>query len=173
MYKGSSDLAENKLLLLYIFSRINMPMSNTHITHIVLENNLINYFNLQQYLSELVESGFLNDKLESKKHMLSLTAKGSDSLDFFMTRIPEKKKEVIDNYLLEHIDLIKKDIEVGSEYDIQGNDPMVRLTLKNNSATLMELRLPVESNASAQEISQFWKENYNDIYKKIMSMFLK
>lgn len=173
MFKGTSDLAENKLLLLYIFDKINMPMNNSHITHIVLENNLINYFGLQQYISELIESGFLYDNIENKKHMLSITNKGTDSLDFFATRIPEKRKDIIDKYLESHLDLIKKDIGVIAEYDIEGTTPMVRLALKSNDTTLMELKFPVENNSIAQEISQFWKDNYDEVYDKIINMFIK
>ena len=172
MFKGSSELAENKLLLLYIFHRINMPMTNSHVTQIVLENNLINYFGLQQYISELIDGGFLHDKVEYKKHMLSISTKGTDSLDFFINRIPDKKKETIDKYLETHIELIKMDIGVICEYDIEGNNSMVRLSLKNNDTTLMELKFPIESNAKAQEISQLWKENYNEIYEKIMGLFI-
>lgn len=173
MFKGTSDLAENKLLLLYIFNSVNMPMSNSHITHIVLENNLINYFGLQQYISELVESGFLKDTMDNKKHMLSITERGRDSLDFFITRIPEKKKEIIDKYFETHIEYIKKDIGVVAEYDIEGHNHVVRLALKNNDTSLIELKLPVDSNAQAQEISHIWKNNYNDIYDKIIKLFIK
>ena len=173
MFKGTSDLAENKLILLYIFRRINMPMNNSHITQIVLENNLINYFRLQQYISELVEGGFLNSSLENKKHNLTITSKGTDTLDFFLNRIPEKKKIIIDIYLENHIELIKKDIGVVSEYSVEENSSMLRLTLKNNETVLLEIKFPVESNSSAQEMSQYWKDNYNDIYETIMNMFIK
>jgi predicted transcriptional regulator len=173
MFKGTSDLAENKLLLLYIFQRVNMPMNNSHITQIVLENNLINYFGLQQYLSELVEAGFLKDNIKNKKHILSITSRGTDSLEFFHNRIPEKRKDVIDKYLDNHMELIKKDIGVVSEFDVEGNNSMLRLTLKNNETTLMELKFPVENNSAAQEISQHWKENYDEIYSKIMNIFIK
>lgn len=173
MFKGTSDLAENKLLLLYIFHRINMPMSNSHITQIILENNLINYFGLQQYISELVAAGFLNDTLHNKKHLLNLTERGTDTLNLFIGRIPDKKREVIDKYLDEHIDLIKKDISVVSDYEIENDSYMIRLALRSNEQTLMELKFPVENNANAQDISQHWKENYEELYQKIMKLFIK
>lgn len=173
MFKGTSDMAENKLLLLYIFRRINMPMSNSHITQIVLENNLINYFGLQQFISELVSGGFLNDTQSNKKHLLSITDRGIDSLEFFITRIPDKKKEIIDKYLDEHIDLIKKDISVVSDYVLDSSDTMIRLALRSNDKILLEIKLPVESNANAQEIFQLWKDDYEEIYQKIMNLFIK
>ena len=53
MYDSTLELAENKLLLLYIIKSIKYPISNTQLTDIVLENSFINYFMLQQYVSEL------------------------------------------------------------------------------------------------------------------------
>ena len=59
MFENSSELAESKLLLLYILKNLKTPISNTQLTEIVLENNLINYFTLQQYISELDSSEFI------------------------------------------------------------------------------------------------------------------
>ena len=44
MYDSTLELAENKLLLLYIIKSIKYPISNTQLTDIVLENSFINYF---------------------------------------------------------------------------------------------------------------------------------
>ena len=59
MYENSSELAENKLLMLYVLKTINEPISNIQLTEIILENNFINYFTFQQYLAELEESKFV------------------------------------------------------------------------------------------------------------------
>ena len=60
MYEESSlELAENKLLLLYILKTLRQPISNTQLTEIVLENSFINYFTLQQYVNELEEAQFI------------------------------------------------------------------------------------------------------------------
>ncbi|MGL4873967.1 MAG: DUF4364 family protein, partial [Clostridium sp.] len=45
MHKESSlELAENKLLVLYILKLLKQPITNTQLTEIVLENSFINYF---------------------------------------------------------------------------------------------------------------------------------
>lgn len=173
MFKGTTDLAENKLLLLYIFNRINRPMSNTHITQIVLENNLIHYFGLQQYISELVESDFLQDSLQGARHLLKITDRGKDTLQFFDKRIPDKKREVIEKYLDEHMDLIQKDISVSTDYELENGSNMVRLALRSNEHTLLELRFPSDNNANAQRISQHWKDHYEELYEKIMELFMQ
>ena len=53
MYENSAELAENKLLVLYVIKSLRQPISKTQLNEIILENNFINYFTLQQYISEL------------------------------------------------------------------------------------------------------------------------
>lgn len=174
MFKDTTELAENKLLLLYILNKINTPISNSHITQIILENNLINYFSLQQYLSELIESGFIEDYKEDKRHMLNISSHGKGVLEFFTNRIPDKKMDLIDSYLDLHIKKIKKDVEVISEYEISGtNKFIVTLKLKDQENTLLELKMPASTNAEAKNICNTWKENSEELYKKILNIFDK
>ena len=44
MYENSAELAENKLLVLYVIKSLRQPISKTQLTEIILENNFINYF---------------------------------------------------------------------------------------------------------------------------------
>ena len=60
MYENSAELAENKLLVLYVIKSLRQPISKYTITEIILENNFINYFTLQQYISELEMLNLLN-----------------------------------------------------------------------------------------------------------------
>ncbi|WDC83543.1 DUF4364 family protein [Caloramator sp. mosi_1] len=63
-----TDLAINKLIILYILNKLNKPTSNSQLTQIILENNLINYFTLQQYISELINTGFINTITDNKNN---------------------------------------------------------------------------------------------------------
>ena len=59
MLNNIIELADNKLLILYIIKKLKQPCTNTYITDIILNNNFLNYFLLQQYLNDLVESNYL------------------------------------------------------------------------------------------------------------------
>lgn len=165
------ELAENKLLLLYIFCKINMPISNSHITQIVLENNLINYFSLQQFLSELIESGLISDIKKDRQHMLSITPRGKDALEFFNSRIPEKKREIIDNYIKKNIISIKNDVEISADYEQNLDKYTVFLKLQNSGEPLIELKLSVDSSEKAKNICSLWKQDPEEFYKKIIGLF--
>ncbi|MFQ7260934.1 MAG: DUF4364 family protein [Christensenellales bacterium] len=65
MYDNTRALAENKLIILYLIEKIEIPLSNSEICQFALEKNLMDYFSVQQYLSELVESGLLEMTTEN------------------------------------------------------------------------------------------------------------
>ena len=68
MFENSSEeLASNKLLILYILNKINMDLTNSQITQVVLDTEVINYFSLQQFLSQLMESKFLTTYKDSNR----------------------------------------------------------------------------------------------------------
>ena len=73
MYENSAELAENKLLVLYVIKSLKQPISNTQLTEIILENNFINYFTLQQYISELEYSNFVKYIEKNEKKLISIT----------------------------------------------------------------------------------------------------
>lgn len=102
MYDDTQELAENKLILLYVLNWLGRPVSNTQITEIVLENELLNYFNLQKYLAELVESGILECIRQERKQIYALSPKGRKVFTFFENRIPDDKKDILNKYLAVH-----------------------------------------------------------------------
>lgn len=70
MYDNTRALAENKLIILYLIEKIEIPLSNSEIWQFALEKNLMDYFSVQQYLSELVESGLLEMTTENNQYPL-------------------------------------------------------------------------------------------------------
>ena len=79
MYENSAELAENKLLVLYVTDSLKHPITNTQLTEIILENNFINYFTLQQYISELIASDFLRYETVNEKKLIRITEKGTNT----------------------------------------------------------------------------------------------
>lgn len=171
MFENTAELAENKLLLLYILQVLKSPISNGQLTEIVLENNFINYFTLQQYISELDSSNFISYENINEKKLLILTKKGESVLSFFKDRISPSKISILDNYMKEKIDLIKKELTIQSDYTILKNDNfLVDLKALEDNITLMELKLSVPTKKQATSLCQKWKENPSDLYTKIINL---
>lgn len=174
MFDNTIDLAENKLLLLYIFRSLKIPVSRNLITEIVLENNFINYFILQQYLTELKSSSFIDDLYENENHSLQITESGIRALNFFENRISDDKKARIDNYIDNNINNIKNEISIAADYTIEAtNNYLVNLRAVEQNLTLIDLKLSVPTNKQARDLCAKWKENSSEIYNKIISLLIK
>lgn len=174
MFEDALDLAENKLLLLYIFYKIKLPISNIQITQIILENNFINYFTLQQYITELISSNMLEYTELNGKQRLHISQKGDNVLSLFKGRISESKIVLIDNYLKDHIENIKKELTVSADYTIENNNNyLVNLTASENSFTLIDIKLSVASNKQAQKLCTKWRNRPSDLYAKIINLLIE
>ncbi|OFI06119.1 hypothetical protein CLOACE_12620 [Clostridium acetireducens DSM 10703] len=173
MFEDTLELAENKLLLLYIFNKINFAISNNQITQIILENNFINYFTLQQYISELVSSNFLKYIEKDGKHRLIITDKGLKVLNLFKNRISNQKKYLIDEYLKNHLNNIKQEVTITADYTIEHkNNFIVNLKAVENDCILIDLKLNVGSNDQAKKLCAKWKKHSTEIYSKIIKAFI-
>ncbi|KEH99542.1 DUF4364 family protein [Clostridium botulinum] len=172
MFNNTSDLVEDKLLLLYLLENIKLPISNNQITQIILENNFINYFTLQEYLSELENASFINVIEQEGKHRIVISSKGLKVLSLFGNRISKDKMKAIDDYLSKQLENIKKEITISSEYTIEGNNYIVNLKAIENNSILIDLKLNVASNEQAKALCANWKENPSEIYYKLIKVLI-
>ncbi|KOA20209.1 hypothetical protein CLHOM_14080 [Clostridium homopropionicum DSM 5847] len=172
MYNTTSDLAEDKLLLLYLLEKIKLPISNNKITQIILENNFINYFSLQQYITELLNSNFIDTIEQEGKNRIVISDNGLKVLSLFRNRISENKIKAIDAYLDNQLDDIKKEISVYAEYTIEGNNYIVNLKTLEKNYILIDIKLNVATNKQAQDLCAKWKKNSSDLYKKLLQVLI-
>jgi predicted transcriptional regulator len=169
MLKNTQDLAENKLLLLYVLSKIQLPLSNTQLTQIILENNFINYFTLQQYITELTNSEFITCIEKDGKTRISISEKGIDVLDLFKNILSPSKTDSIDEYLSSHLYNIKKELTVSADYTmVKSNNYIVNINVTENDLVLMDLHINVPSIKHAEDLCKRWKDNSSQIYTDIM-----
>lgn len=169
MYENSAELAENKLLVLYVIKSLKHPISNTQLTEIILENNFINYFTLQQYITELLSSEFLKYIEKNDKKLLTITTKGEKVLSFFTQRISPIKRDIIDNYISSVIDNIKNELTIYSDYTIENSDSfIVNLKALEDEMLLIDLKVSVPTKNQAKSLCAKWKDNPSEIYTKIM-----
>ena len=171
MYENSAELAENKLLVLYVIKSLRQPISKTQLTEIILENNFINYFTLQQYISELETAEFVEYIEKNDKKLITITTKGENVLSIFNDRISPIKRDIIDNYISKTKDNIKKELTIHSDYTIEKNNSfIVNLKALEDETLLIDLKISVPTKKQATSLCNRWKENPSDIYTKIVQV---
>lgn len=174
-YDDTTELAQSKLLLLYILEKIDLPMDNSQITQFVLENNYMNYFLTQQYLSELIDSNFIEivDNNNNIKKFYTLSDTGKSALTYFDNRIPEKLKEEIDvKYKKKKKQLINETQILADYYKKTESQYIVELKVIERDIDLFNLALNVVSNKQAKQICDNWKKNPDQIYQKILHLLI-
>lgn len=173
MYENSLELAENKLLLLYILDKSRYPMSNSLLTEMVLHNCFLNYFTLQQYISELETSDFIKYEENNSRKLMYLTEKGKSVLSFFENRISVNKKNIVDEYLESTMETIKKELTIHADYTLEKHNSFcVNLKAIEGDIVLIDLKLNVVSKNQALSLCNRWKENSSEIYTTIIETLL-
>lgn len=167
-------LAEDKLIILYLVEKMGIALSNSEICQFLLEKNYINYFNAQQYLSELVESGFLDQQKENNTTRYSLTDEGTEVLSIFIKHISPAAKNDIISYVHENGKRIKAEYEVTANYFLElNNEYSVKCGIYDSEGVcLMEINVSVPSKEQARLMCSNWKKNVNKLYGSIFTAMI-
>jgi len=172
---NSREEAESKLILLYILQKFEIPVTNTQITELIMENDLLNYFMLQQFLSELVESSLIEySKGEDENYYYIITEKGKNTLNFFKGRLIDEIIEKIDNAVEMKKKRILKETEVSATYKkISENSYIAELKVVEKDYELINIKINVVSNKQAKIICDNWKNKAPYIYGKLMDLLIE
>jgi len=174
MFDDKSKSALNKLIVLYILDRIEIALTNTQITNIILENNIINYFSLQECVAELEQSDLI--KLEESQGRLTyeISETGQRTVAMFQDKIPKSVKTLINDYVTKNKDRIKMESEVFADFTKNNeNEYVVSLKAIENGIVLIDLKLNVVSSKQAKQICDKWKTSSGKIYGQIMDSLIK
>ncbi len=172
--ESNRELAENKLILLYIFEKLGISLSNLQITKLVLENKLMNYFFLQQFLNELCEAGFLSTGQEEGKALYSITQNGKQTLGFFTGHIPAGIKARIDSTISSIKKSIRNETLIHADFKPESeNEFVVELRVREDSFTLIDLKIAAGTKSDARLICDNWLKHSQSIYSEIIESLTK
>lgn len=171
---STRKLAENKLILLYLIEKMGIPLSNSEICQFALEKNLMDYFSVQQYLSELVEAVLLEKNKENNHTRYVITKQGNEMLSYFGKQIPDFAKNEVAEYIHDNGKRIKAEYEVTANYFLEMNDEyLVKCGVYgNDGSSLMEVSVVVATKEQARSICANWKKNINFLYGSILSSLI-
>ena len=72
-----------KLMILHMLNRLDSQLTNAQLTSFFISKEYTDYFNIQQILSDLVASGFVEKVTIRNTSYYSITPEGYESLTFF------------------------------------------------------------------------------------------
>jgi hypothetical protein len=168
--ESSRELAESKLILLYIINNLEAPVSNLLLTKIILENKLMNYIFLQQYLDELCDGKMLEKINIDDKLSYKISPAGNQSLDYFTSMIAAGTKARIDEALSNNKKRVQYENSVVADFEaVNENEYIANLKISEGKFTYIDLKVTVGSRNDAKRICNNWAKNSEKLYKKIIS----
>lgn len=169
---NSEDVAQNKLLILFIIKNSPKSLTNEGLTEFILNKNFINYFLFQQYLGELINGEFI-EIVQDNNYVYKLLDKGEKTLELFENKIsPGIREDILKEFKLQQI-ILKRQTQIVADLFIKENNQYnVNLKLVENDETLFSLYLEVPTREQAESICKLWKDNPNIIYQDIINIFI-
>jgi len=168
-----SDIAEKKILILYFFKVMDMPVGSMQLVRIMLENRFINYFYMQQYLSELIDEKLVSAEKKDGISYYSITDKGSKILDMFEYILPAGPKKIINESTAEIRKKIHMETMITADYVPDGDGYTVSCKIRENDFSLLEVKIAAGTKDDARNICKNWTSFPQEIYLEILDSMVK
>jgi predicted transcriptional regulator len=172
MFNNNSELqVKNKIIILQVLSSFGVPLTNNEATEFILENELINYFELQQYLNDLTESGMTQIKSIENEERYFLTANGKKTLHYFNNRLDQDLRRFINDKVETKKSRIIAQTNITADYfRLDNNEYLVELKVEEDNSTLINLQLNIISNKHAKLICERWEKEAQFLYGDILGL---
>ena len=170
---SGNKLALFKLKLMYIFSIIDIPLTNTEITKLILEKNYMDYFTLQQILSELCNSHFVELSSKDGNEYYCLADAGKATLEMFNDKLPNSFRVEVNDICNKHKKNLKKQREVLGHYYKKGkNEFIVNLQVMENETSIFSMSINLPTKQQAELMCNKWNANPDEIYGNIIELLI-
>ena len=171
---SSRETVENKLILLYIIDRLDIPVSNLQITKLVLEKRFMNYFLLQQHLNELQEGKFLTMETVDDRSLYKITDSGRKTLEYFTNLIPAGLKSRMDNTFTAIRKEIRSQTLITADYTPESENKFTAsCKVSEDGFSLLQLDVTVGTKSDARLVCENWKKYSQLIYAEIIDTLTK
>lgn len=162
---------EIKLIILYTVKSLKTGASYTILDYVISSSANVNYFELEQYIQGLIQSGNLSELTLEGENVFSITDSGEETLSFFEHKIPGSIKIRLDDKINE---VNRKEMS-GNKFfadfvPISENEYTVKCSMEENGIPLIKLEFYAGSKRNAMAICNYLKENTEDFYKKFTSV---
>lgn len=171
-----ADSAHYKLLLLFIFDKMEVPLSEEIVLELcATDNDWIPYMDCKQSITELIEAGFIyNINQGSGESLYTITPDGRLCLGHFYSRVPVSIRDTITEYVKKNRISYKRKQEYISDYyrNSDGSYTVVVKIMKCSTIPIMELKLQIDQRHTAKFIHKNWEEKAKQVYEMLYDILV-
>ena len=166
-------LAESKILLLYILSKVGKPISHNELLELVTSIVDMNYFYFEQFLLDLLEDNYIFKYKKENTDIYEITEDGKNAINLTIDIIPGILKLQVDSKFKENLDNVKDKFSISAEYTpITEKEFSVRCKIVENNVTIFDLQAHAGSRDQAKQIVENWNNKATEMYPKLLEILV-
>lgn len=158
-----TQLSQSKLVLLYII-REKDSITPKELADFVLFREYMDYFSMQTYLAELVESELVLEIRRDDTLYYMLHPRGIEVVELFRARIPHSIREEIRVYALNSTQNEATMLSAVSVQEETDKNILITCRIMDYDQVKMELKMGAYDEAQATAIRSNWQEKGLSIY---------
>ena len=164
------DMLDVKVLILFVMSRVNYPVTTQEIYELCYQDDCLSYFDVCTAIPEMVASGHLTDLGEEK---FEITPKGRETCGLTEDSIAFTVKQRAENAVSRFNRQIRRSSYVKSQVVSRDEgDCSVILSLDDDMGNLMTLELQAPDSRQATRLSKLFERKAENVYNLIMTELL-
>ena len=165
------DILDVKILILYVMSLVEEPISAQTIYELCYQDDCLSYFDVQEAIPQLVRSGHLMQE-EFDRYLITDKGRETEEItqDAVAFPVKERAKQAVEN----HNRKSKRDQFLHAEVlERENGDFAVRMSLSDFQGVLMDLELTAPTLQQARKLERAYRKNAEVVYQAVMVALLE
>lgn len=172
------DNTVNKLILLYVLDKMEIPLTENSILEICSsQNDWVHWMDCKELLEQLIQSKFIyKPSTDNDENRYNITVAGRECLSQFYTRIPASRRDEISKFATENKLKFKRNQEyVAKSYKNEDGSYMVDLKILEPLTTdsIFSVSIKTDTRHSATIACKRWRELAPTVYEYIYSKIIE
>ena len=169
---GLFSSAEVRILICYILSAINEPISGVMLGEVLHNEGIANIFEVSDSLASLTETGHILE-LENRENEFVITDNGRYVADTLKTSLSMVVKDRAYSAVFKMLSRIKNSKQTDFKVSRENDRTFITCSALDNGAAFMSIKLLVADEDQAIFIKNKFLDNTSEIYSKIIEMLTR
>lgn len=164
------DMMDVKVLILFVASRSNYPMTTQEIYELCFQDDCLSYFDVCTAIPEMVSSGHLR---EVEGERFEITEKGRQDGELTADSIAYSVKQRAENAVARYNRQIRRSSFVKTQIEArESGDYSVIMSLDDEMGNLMKLELMAPDQRQAMRLCKLFEQKAEEVYNLTMTELL-
>ncbi len=164
------DMLDVKVLILYVASRSNYPMTTQELYELCYQDECLSYFDVCTAIPEMVKTGHLRE-VDGERYEITEKGKedGALTADSIAFTVKQKAENAVEkfNRQLKRSNFVKTKL-----ISREGGDYSVVMTLDDQLSNLMRLELVAPDQRQAVRLGRMFEKKAEALYNLVMNELL-